>query len=80
MITRRELLKRLGVGTAVSPFLGNLPSLAGAAATTAKQRTGTLSADTTLWVGEVERVRRGSCDAVQRRGDCPAGAKWRCER
>jgi hypothetical protein len=38
MITRRELLKRLGVGTAVSPFLGNLPSLAGAAATTAKQR------------------------------------------
>ena len=32
MITRRELLRSLGVGTAVAPFLGNLPSLAGAAA------------------------------------------------
>ena len=37
MITRRELLRGLGVGTAVAPFLGNLPSLAGGAAT-ARQR------------------------------------------
>ena len=27
-VSRRELLRRLGVGSAVLPFLGNLPSLA----------------------------------------------------
>jgi len=31
-LTRRRLLERLGIGTAVLPFLGNLPSLAAAAA------------------------------------------------
>lgn len=36
MITRRELLRKLGVGAAVAPFLGNLPSFANAAA--ARQR------------------------------------------
>ena len=36
MITRRELLRKLGVGAAVSPFLANLPSFAGTAA--ARQR------------------------------------------
>ncbi len=36
MITRRELLRRIGIGSAVGPFLGNLPSLAATA--TAKQR------------------------------------------
>ena len=40
MITfsRRELLRRLGVGSAVLPFLGNLPSLAGAGSTAPKKR------------------------------------------
>jgi hypothetical protein len=38
MITRRELLHRLGVGTAVLPFLGNLPSLALAGANGPKRR------------------------------------------
>ena len=32
MISRRSLLKRLGVSSAVLPFLGNLPSFASAAA------------------------------------------------
>jgi hypothetical protein len=32
-LTRRDLLRRLGVGPAVLPFLGNLPSLAAPAAT-----------------------------------------------
>ena len=36
MITRRELLRKLGVGAAVAPFLGNLTSFANAAA--ARQR------------------------------------------
>ena len=36
MITRRELLRKLGVGAAVAPFLGNLPSFASAPA--ARQR------------------------------------------
>ena len=36
-LTRRDLLRRLGVGPAVLPFLGNLPSLAAPAATR-KQR------------------------------------------
>jgi hypothetical protein len=31
-LTRRQLLERLGIGSAVLPFLGNLPSLAAAAA------------------------------------------------
>lgn len=31
MLSRRDLLRRLGVGSAVLPFLGNLPSLAAAA-------------------------------------------------
>jgi hypothetical protein len=31
-LTRRRLLERLGIGSAVLPFLGNLPSLAAAAA------------------------------------------------
>ncbi|RLS32099.1 MAG: DUF1552 domain-containing protein [Planctomycetota bacterium] len=38
MISRRELLRRLGVGAAVSPFLANLPSLARASAAGPKQR------------------------------------------
>ncbi|MEI6256564.1 MAG: DUF1552 domain-containing protein [Planctomycetota bacterium] len=38
MITRRDLLRRLGVGSAVLPFLGNLPSLAMAGAAAPKQR------------------------------------------
>ena len=38
MINRRELLRRLGVGSAVLPFLGNLPSLAATAPTAAKKR------------------------------------------
>jgi len=37
-ISRRMLLRRLGVGTAVLPFLGNLPSLARAATTGASKR------------------------------------------
>jgi hypothetical protein len=37
-LARRELLGRLGVGGAVLPFLGNLPSLAHAAAAGPKQR------------------------------------------
>ena len=37
-ISRRELLRRLGVGSAVLPFLGNLPSLAAAGSTTPKKR------------------------------------------
>jgi hypothetical protein len=32
LVSRRDLLRRLGLGTAVLPFLGNLPSLASAAA------------------------------------------------
>jgi hypothetical protein len=37
-LSRRQLLRRLGVGSAVLPFLGNLPSLAGAASTAPKKR------------------------------------------
>jgi len=37
-VSRRALLRRLGVGSAVLPFLGNLPSLAAAGTTTPKQR------------------------------------------
>ncbi|MFZ4732095.1 MAG: DUF1552 domain-containing protein [Pirellulales bacterium] len=37
-IGRRELLRRLGVGSAALPFLGNLPSLARGAAVGPKQR------------------------------------------
>jgi hypothetical protein len=37
-ISRRALLRRLGVGSAVLPFLGNLPSLALATSTAAKKR------------------------------------------
>ena len=37
-LSRRGLLRRLGVGSAVLPFLGNLPSLARASATTPKKR------------------------------------------
>ena len=37
-VSRRELLRRLGVGSAVLPFLGNLPSLAAAGTTAPKKR------------------------------------------
>ena len=37
-LSRRQLLRRLGVGSAVLPFLGNLPSLAGAGSTAPKKR------------------------------------------
>jgi hypothetical protein len=37
-VSRRDLLRRLGVGTAVLPFLGNLPSLSAAGTTTPKKR------------------------------------------
>ena len=37
-VSRRELLRRLGVGSAVLPFLGNLPSLAGAGSAAPKKR------------------------------------------
>ena len=37
-VSRRELLRRLGVGSAVLPFLGNLPSLAAAGSTAPKKR------------------------------------------
>jgi len=37
-LSRRSLLRRLGVGSAVLPFLGNLPSLAAAGAAAPKQR------------------------------------------
>ena len=37
-VSRRELLRRLGVGSAVLPFLGNLPSLAAAGTTSPKKR------------------------------------------
>jgi hypothetical protein len=37
-VSRRELLRRLGVGSAVLPFLDNLPSLAAAGTTTPKKR------------------------------------------
>jgi hypothetical protein len=37
-LSRRELLRRLGVGSAVLPFLGNLPSLATAGTTGPKRR------------------------------------------
>ena len=37
-LSRRELIRRLGVGSAVLPFLGNLPSLAAAGATAPKKR------------------------------------------
>jgi hypothetical protein len=37
-LSRRNLLRRLGVGSAVLPFLGNLPSLAAAGVTTPKKR------------------------------------------
>jgi hypothetical protein len=37
-VSRRELLRRLGVGSAVLPFLGNLPSLAATGTTTPKKR------------------------------------------
>ena len=36
--TRRDMLRRLGVGTAVLPFLGNLPSLAVAATSGPRRR------------------------------------------
>jgi hypothetical protein len=36
--SRRKLLRRLGVGAAVLPFLGNLPSLAGSSAAGPKRR------------------------------------------
>ena len=38
MISRRSLLKRLGVSSAVLPFLGNLPSFARAAASTGPRK------------------------------------------
>ncbi len=38
MISRRKLLCRLGVGSAVMPFLANLPSLAMAGSTGARKR------------------------------------------
>ncbi len=38
VISRRDLLRRLGVGSAVLPFLGNLPSLAAAATAAPKKR------------------------------------------
>jgi hypothetical protein len=38
LISRRDLLRRLGVGSAVLPFLGNLPSLAATETTTPKKR------------------------------------------
>jgi len=37
-VSRREVLRRLGVGSAVLPFLANLPSLAAAATTGPKRR------------------------------------------
>jgi len=37
-VSRRELLRRLGVGSAVLPFLGNLPSLASEGSVAAKKR------------------------------------------
>ena len=37
-VSRRELLRRLGVGSAVLPFLGNLPSLAATGSTAPKKR------------------------------------------
>jgi hypothetical protein len=37
-VSRRELLRRLGVGSAVLPFLGNLPSLAAVGSTAPKKR------------------------------------------
>jgi len=37
-LSRRELLRRLGVGSAVLPFLGNLPSLAAVGSTAPKKR------------------------------------------
>jgi hypothetical protein len=37
-VSRRELLRRLGVGSAVLPFLDNLPSLAAAGSTSPKKR------------------------------------------
>ena len=37
-LSRRELLRRFGVGSAVLPFLGNLPSLAATGATAPKKR------------------------------------------
>ena len=37
-LSRRQLLRRLGVGSAVLPFLGNLPSLAAAGSTAPKKR------------------------------------------
>ena len=37
-VSRRELLRRFGVGSAVLPFLGNLPSLAAAGSTAPKKR------------------------------------------
>ena len=37
-VSRRELLRRLGVGSAVLPFLGNLPSLATTGSTAPKKR------------------------------------------
>jgi hypothetical protein len=38
LLSRRELLRRLGVGSAVLPFLGNLPSMAAAANGGSKKR------------------------------------------
>jgi hypothetical protein len=38
LLSRRDLLRRLGVGSAVLPFLGNLPSLATAAHAAPKKR------------------------------------------
>jgi len=38
LLSRRDLLRRLGVGSAVLPFLGNLPSLAAAVTVTPKKR------------------------------------------
>jgi len=38
VISRRDLLRRFGVGSAVLPFLGNLPSLAAAATAAPKKR------------------------------------------
>ncbi|MDA1040785.1 MAG: DUF1552 domain-containing protein [Planctomycetota bacterium] len=38
LLSRRALLRRLGVSSAVLPFLGNLPSLALASSSTAKKR------------------------------------------
>ncbi len=37
-VSRRELLRRFGVGSAVLPFLGNLPSLAATGSTAPKKR------------------------------------------